>query len=97
MMSKIRFMVLAGVVLSTAAMADDGEYSTEFNCGMSGCVIECATDNGMQQMGQAGNVTMKTLPSGVTIFELTQSLGERSTIIVGPKAYMCRVTGQSSS
>ncbi|WP_025820006.1 hypothetical protein [Shewanella marina] len=96
-MYKIRLVALLGLLLSTAAVADDDVDRTQFNCGMSGCVIECATDNGMQQMGQAASVTMKTLPSGVTIFELTQSLGERSTIIVGPKAYMCRVTGQSSS
>ncbi len=91
---KIIFVILV-LIFPQLSFADSAIITQELKCGISGCVLKCASEDGtFKKIGKADSVILKSLPGGISQFELQHTHREISTIIVGPKSYFCKVTGQ---
>ena len=91
------FCGLFVLLASFSLVADEVSSSKIMECEINGCSIQCAVNEGeLQNLGVAKSVKLTVYDSGVSEFELFQTMGKKSTIIVGPKSYLCRVTGQKN-
>lgn len=92
-MKKLTFISL--LLLSGAAISDQSVYSQDIKCGINGCNLICAIEGEpMKSVASGSSVVLKSLTSGVTIFEVANAMGNKSTIVVGSKGYICQVSGQ---
>lgn len=91
--------LLAGLAISLPNSSLATEYQRDFNCPLGGCKVTC------EQVGkhgktrtryyQARHVSMTILPSGVTVFDLSPSIGDKTSIITNSAHYYCQVDNQS--
>lgn len=92
-----KIFLISLLLVSQLLFAEEIVQVQKMKCSIDGCNIQCTANKGeLKHMGFAKSVTLKIHSNGVSIFELEHELGQLSTIIVGPKTYLCLVTGQES-
>ena len=90
-----KIIAISLLLLSNTLVAEEIIQTQKMKCSIDGCSVQCtANKDELKHMGFAKSVTLKIYANGVSVFELEQELGKLATIIVGPKSYLCRVTGQ---
>ena len=84
-------------VLFMSPVNSEGLFEAKvFECGLSGCHLDCVTAEGhYQRVGKAKSIEMSLLPNGATYFTLNQPLGKVSTVIVGSEGFLCKISGQA--
>lgn len=93
-MKKLAFTTTLAL-LSSSVLSAGGTYSQEIKCDINGCIVKCAIDDEpFKSVAKGSSVVLKSLSNGSTIFEVTHSMGSKSTVIVGSKGYICQVSGQ---
>lgn len=87
--------VVTLLFLAQYVNADSAIHTEEMKCDIGGCKIHCASENGgLVYMGSARSITLKLFQNGVSYYVLKKELGDMATVVVGPKTYLCTVTGQ---
>lgn len=90
-----KLMPLVFALLSDAAISNQAIYTQDIKCGINGCSVNCAIEgDSLKPVASGSSVVLKSLASGVTIFEVANAMGNKSTVVVGSKGYICQVSGQ---
>jgi len=98
MMKNVTSFLLLLALFGNVAYGNDDLSTRIFECGLSGCRLDCVDDDGHhQRVGKAKSIEMLVLGNGATFFTLNQSLGKMSTVIVGSEGFLCKITGQETS
>lgn len=85
------------LIIGGSAFASDTASTQIIQCEARGCTLRCTGETGVwQRMGSANEIELTPLSNGAIMYKLKMSQGKVSTVISGPKTYLCQISGQKN-